>query len=527
MVWSSLAPRREIGTTGWALSLVLLGLPGALLGFLALRTGLFPLYTGAGVQLLFVLMFLRSHPVWRPPISASLVGLYVIALAWLWVPTRGSADWAVHAGQALLLLAAVGLSAYHDLIRTGAEPLRRANKWCGRLVTRTHWPLQLADCRSLPEVVALREAVRDEVRPVLALLADPRPEVQCAALGALEFRPHWRSGEAELVLKAARLSLEPAVRAAAAYALASVDSADLIAGLASMLRDPAPEVRTAAAEALLWDGETRWPFARENIREALSDPALANDGPLFANARIPAAAVADLTTWAEEHPPLAPRAISTLVEQYHRDLTGGEQPELGSQLAAVMLDPTAPPALRVELAALLRDHHLLSPDLLDRLTNMDQPGPIRLFAAEQMLRINAHDPDGVDVLRGLARQPNREMALSVATVLQNVLGLDLGLPPGDRPPPQSKIAADVARRVLNWANGAAPDMLRPTPGPAPGLRGATRAPLPGHAAGPRSHTAAVSAVPPTPYPPHLTVPPESAPDVDSIPRPYPRTGQVF
>jgi hypothetical protein len=190
---------------------------------------------------------------------------------------------------------------------------------------------------------------------------------------------------------------------------------------------------------------------------------------------------------------------------------------------AISPNSAATPALRVELAALLRDHHLLSPDLLDRLTNMDQPGPIRLFAAEQMLRINAHDPDGVDVLRGLARQPNREMALSVATVLQNVLGLDLGLPPGDRPPPQSKIAADV----LNWANGAAPDMLRPTPGPAPGLRGATRGPLPGHSAGPRSHAATVSAVPPTPYPPHLTVPPESAPDVDSIPRPFPRTGQVF
>jgi hypothetical protein len=323
-----------------------------------------------------------------------------------------------------------------------------------------------------------------------------------------------------LVLKTARESAEPAVRAAAAYALASVGSAHLIAGLAALLRDPAPEVRAAAAEALLWDAEARWPFARDGIREALAEPALGDDGPLFATGRVPAAAVADLITWAEEHAPLAPRAIATLVEQYHRDLTDGAQPELGSRLAATMLDPAVPPALRVELAALLRDHHMLSADLLDRLTNMDQPGPIRLFAAEQMLHINPHDPDGVDVLRGLARQPNREMALSVATVLQNVLGLDLGLPPNGRPLPHSKAAADVARRVLQWANGATPDRVRPTPGPAPGLRGAPRPSAPGPPAGQRS-AGPPSAIPPTPYPPRLpVVPPES----DDTPRPRPGTG---
>jgi hypothetical protein len=329
-----------------------------------------------------------------------------------------------------------------------------------------------------------------------------------------------------LVLKTARESLEPAVRATAAYALAAVDAADLIAGLATMLRDPAPEVRAAAAEALLWNAEARWPFARDAVREALADPALADDGPLFVTGRIPAAAVADLVTWAEEHAPLAPRAIFTLIEQYHRDLTDGDRPELASRLAAAMLDPNAPPALRVELAALLRDHHMLSADLLDRLTNMDQPGPIRLFAAEQMLRINPHDPDGIDVLRGLARQPNREMALSVAAVLQNVLGLDLGLPAGDRPAPNSKTAADVARRVLQWANGANPDMIRPTPGPAPGLRGASRPSMPGLP--PRAGTGsthAAPALPSTPYPPNPSPLPESG--VEETPGRRPGSSAVF
>jgi hypothetical protein len=134
----------------------------------------------------------------------------------------------------------------------------------------------------------------------------------------------------------------------------------------------------------------------------------------------------------------------------------------------------------VELAALLRDHHMLSPDLLDRLTNPDQPGPIRLFAAEVMLRANPSDPDGIDVLRGLARQPNREIAVQIGCVLQNVLGLELGLPTnGQVPAPNSKSAADVARRVLAWANGATPDQIRPTPGSMPGLKPTSRPPFAG------------------------------------------------
>ena len=281
------------------------------------------------------------------------------------------------------------------------------------------------------------------------------------------------------MLNFAHESREPAVRAAAVYALAAVDSPELIAGLAGFLRDPAAEVRLAAAEALMWDAEGRWPFARDGVREALADPRQMTDGALFTGTgRLPAAAVADLITWAAEHPPLAGRAIRTLAEHYHADLLAAERPDLASELSAMMLEAETPPALRVEIAALLRDHHLLTPDLLDRLTNLDQPGPIRLFAAELMLRINPHDPDGIDVLRGLARQPNRELAVQVAAVLQGVLGVDLGLPSSDLPAPNTKAAADVARRVVLWANGANPDVFRPTPGPRSGLKPGTGGPMP-------------------------------------------------
>ena len=480
MHWSDLSPRRELGLLSWALSLALLVIPAAALGVLAYHTGSLLLTAGAVVTGLLVLMLLRAHPAWGPPANPSLVVVYLVAVVWAWVPLRGSSDGVTDLVTGLLLLLAVGLFAVHDLRRTGAEPLRRARLWCRRIAGRRSWPPRLADCRLIPEAIALRDAIRNEPGPALALLSDPRPEVQAAALGALDHRPHWRPGEAELVLRVARQSREPAVRSAAVYALAGVRTPELIAALAGFLRDPAAEVRRAAAEALIWDAEGRWPYAREAVKEALADPRFADDGALFAGCgRLPAAAVADLVTWSEEHPPLARRAVLTVIDHFHSELLAADRPELGTELAAMLLDNGTSPALRVEIAALLRDHHLLTPDLLDRLTNPDQPAPIRLFAAELMLRINPHDPDGLDVLRGLARQPNRELSVQIAAVLQNVLGLEVGLPADELPAPTSRLAADVARRVMAWANGASPDVLRPTPAPRPGLLPGSRPAVPG------------------------------------------------
>ena len=480
MRWSELPSRNSVSFSSLAFSLFLLALPTVILGMLAYRSGSDEVAVGAAVEGLFLLVFIRAHPVWRPPVSISVVILYLIALAWAWLPLRHSTDWAPHLAQGVLLMGGVMLLAAHDLTRIGAEPLRRANVWARRIRTRRRWPEQLADCRVLPEAIGLRSAVREEPGPALALLADPRPEVQTTALGALEHRPHWRPGEGEYVLRFGQSSEEPAVRAATAYALAGANTPELVAGLASFLRDPAPEVRLAAAESLMWEVESRWAFARDGVREALADQKLCEEGALFAGiGRLPAAAVADMATWSAEHPPLAHRAILSLVEHYHSDLVAAERPELASELATMMLEAETPPALRVELAALLRDHHMLSPDLLDRLTNLDQPGPMRLFAAELMLKINPHDPDGIDVLRGLARQPNREMAVQVASVLQNVLGLQLGLPEsGELPLSNSKQAADITRRILAWASGADPDVLRPTPAPRAGLSTASRHSIP-------------------------------------------------
>jgi HEAT repeat protein len=490
--------RNKLDPSSWLVSFTLLALPAAVLGLLAWRTRSMEVAAGAGVLGLFVLIFIRAHPVWRPPVSVTVVLLYLMALVWAWLPLRGSADWAPHLAQGVLLVVGVMLLAAHDLARTGAEPLRRANLWTHRIKTRRYWP-ELSECRVLPEAAGLRAAVREQAGPALALLADPRPEVQAVALGALEHRPYWREGEGQYVLRFGQKSEEPAVRAAAIHALAGTHIPDLIAGIAAFLRDPEPEVRQAATEALMWEADTRWPFAREGIREAMADNRFSNEGPMFSGiGRLPAAAIADMTTWSSEHAPLASRAIMTLIEHYHTELSAGQRPELGSELSTLMLNNETSPALRVELAALLREHHLLSADLLDRLTNLDQPGPMRLFAAELMLRINPHDPDGIDVLRGLARQPNREMSIHVAAVLQNVLGIQLGLTEGELPLPNSKQAAEIARSVLSWANGADPDVLRPTPGPRAGMKPVSRHSLP--SIGSRPSLPTMPPVPQTPPP---------------------------
>ena len=41
--------------------------------------------------------------------------------------------------------------------------------------------------------------------------------------------------------------------------------------IAAALRDSAPEVRRAAAEVLLWDGERRWGWVRFSVHAALAD----------------------------------------------------------------------------------------------------------------------------------------------------------------------------------------------------------------------------------------------------------------
>jgi HEAT repeat protein len=403
-------------------------------------------------QLLVCGLALLSRQMWRQSMGPSIITLYVIALGWLWLGSTGSEDWYPHLAQAVLLVVPLVVFAQQMLVESGASALRRACRLAQRLAQRKDWPDDLAACRQLAEVKALRESLHVDAGPALELLSSPRVEVRVAALAALEFRQDWRRGQAEIVLGLAQSAPEPAVRAAAIAALANVDDRNLIEVLAEFLRDPSWEVRRAATEALLWDSERRWPWVRHAVRRCLGDAAFKDDGPLCHDSHpLPPEALADLTAWAAEKGLLGMRAAVSLGVHYRRALNDRPDAELTASLRRQLADPHSPPALRMELAWLLRNGDELAPDLLEKLLDPANPAPLRLLAAESLLAREEH-PEALTALRDLARLPNREIAVATAEVVQRRLGVDLGLPLGQPlPPVHSRQAAEVTRRVMGWA----------------------------------------------------------------------------
>ena len=268
----------------------------------------------------------------------------------------------------------------------------------------------------------------------------------------LEFRQNWQPGQAEVVLNAARQALEPEIRAAAVYALANRDDRETIEGLAEFLCDPSHGVRQAATESLLWNAEHRWPWIRVAVRRCLCNPQAQDDGPLRHEGRLlTAEAVTDLTGWAGEKGCLAVRAALTLGVHYGQVLAAERNAELIAELVRQLIDPRSPSVLRLELARLLYQHRELDEKVLRQLLTSTAPAPVRLLAAEALMA-EGSPPEAVAALYDLARLPNREIALATADVVQRRLGVDLGLPRGQQPPPiQSRMAAEVARRVLAWA----------------------------------------------------------------------------
>lgn len=443
--------------------------PAVLLAACGLRYDSLLAYFGAMAGVAGGVLIGRKSPAWRPPASGLVIAFNLIAVALVWIASRNQEDGFARFCRGTFLLASIGLIVCHDLVRSGLEPRRRARGYCKAILTRTRWPAMVSEYHLLPEVAALRDAVREDPTPAMRLLTDPRPEVRAAGLLVLHGRTRWRSSEASAVLVAARQASDPVLRAAALNALGSATDPDVIASVAEFLRDPSPEVRLAASLACTTNGAPHWGVVREKLRDALADMDQANDGPLpGAGFGLPAMAVCDLTAWAAEADPLAERAILSLVEHYASALQGSDQHDLPYLIGTMVTDPTTPAALRVELAGLLHEFGLVTHDLLDRMTNSDQPGPVRLLAAEILLADQPDHPDGIDVLRGLGRQPNRETALMIARILQARLGMDMGLPTdGSNVGASTKIAAEAARRVFQWASGRAGEALPPQRGGRP------------------------------------------------------------
>lgn len=381
----------------------------------------------------------------------------VAALIWHFFSKTDFSDPVQRIIQSVLVIIAVGLFGWQCVVASGGPGLRRARRLANQLAARRKWSEALDDCRSVPEVAALREALVADAAPALPLLFDERPQVQIAALAALEFRKGWQYGQPDQVLRLAQTSPHAEIRAAAVLALAHCNQRLLVEALADCLRDPAPQVRQAAVEALLWDTDHRWIWIRHAVHDALADPRFSKDGPVtITRGGFSGPAIVDLVAWSSESGVLGSRATQTLGQHYSSQMMASPTPQLIKQLRDLVVSPRATTIMRLEMANILIQQGQMTDELLESMLNAANPSPLRLLAVESLLQANKHE-QAIEVLREVARQPNRELALTAATLVQKYLHVDLGLALGAPAPPiHSRQAAEVTRRIMDWANHVLP-----------------------------------------------------------------------
>lgn len=357
-----------------------------------------------------------------------------------------------HLSLSLCLLTPVCVFMYRELTATGGN-IRRARFILKSVLQREEWPERYEDIRQIPEIRALREALRENPSPALAFLNHPSPKLQAVVLTALEFQPSWRKDQADAVIQRANFTDEPLVRTAAVMALACVTKSRHLACVVPFLTDASPEVRRAAGIALLWDARTRWNDVRGHVREALSQQHTAKDGALPCSGALPLTAVHDLLMWAGEAGTIGKRATQTLLRHCKKTIEEDGSAEAIDRMVTMLQDQKVMPAIRVEIAHRLQDTTHLAPEVAVKLLGAGQPTMLRVIAAGSMLS-QREDPRAVEVLRDAARQPNREIALAAAVIIQKYLGVDMGLPMGgELPNPNSRLAAEVTRRVIKWSAG--------------------------------------------------------------------------
>ena len=407
---------------------------------------------GAGAQLFLCFLGLLTRVFGRQPLASTILLLYGIGVAWIFLGPSNS-DWVHHLAQAVLLVVPIGFLGAQSLLDLNVASLHRAKTLARRIAKRKDWPRKLDECRHVPEIKALRDALVMDASPALELLKHSRAQVRMAGLLALEFRKHWRKNQAEIVLQVALRAEQPELRAAALSALANVEDRYVIEALSEFLRDPAPQVRKAAMESLLWSTEARWSWIRHAVRRCLADRLCQKDGPLRHHGPLfSQMAIDDLTAWASESGLIGVRAAQSLAEHYSRALQESPELEIIEEIQAMVRNPRATAILRQELAQVLVQHNALEHDLLQQILQSGAPAPLRLLAAEKLLE-SGEEEAALSTLSELARLPNREIALATAEVVQRLLRIDLGLLAGQPlPQVQSRQAAEVSRRVMTWAS---------------------------------------------------------------------------
>ena len=360
-------------------------------------------------------------------------------------------DWVgTHAMLAISILVALVLLIRSELTSTSGNS-RRIKFLVSQLLARKEWPASFEDYKACPQVRSLRDGLGDNAAPVLPLLAHDDIRVQMAALTAIEFFPTWRKGQVEVVLQRATYTDQPAVRAAALLALANVVKTRHIAALLPYLTDTNDAVRRAATIAVLWD-PSRWNDVRSNIRAALAAPHAAKDGPLPCSGSLPSWALQDLVNWAVESGPVGKRSTATLIRHCKKAIHEDGSPQAIERVSSLVANPKVPAAIRVELAHRLQSADAFPIDVAVNLLGQGNPTMLRVLAAGAIL-MHREDPLAVEVLREAAKQPNREITLAAADLVQRFLGVDLGLTVGGQlPATNSREAAEITRRVQKWAS---------------------------------------------------------------------------
>lgn len=440
-----------------ALVLVML-VPAGVLALLAVRTaeGRKPVLVGVAVfTVMYVFGLFREKGIWRACTSQLAILHFAAALAALYyAKVEYTLDlYACAAGLVLIPLILLLLPAAQAL----GSIQRRARLFVQRLTDRTHWPEDIASCEHLPEVKVLHDLLVFDAEPALGALTCTRPQVRMVVLAALQGRQSWFPGQPERVLASAHFASEPAVRSAALRALANVRDPHLLSKIAEFATDSAPEVRRATLESLVFNPTDRWLDARRWIHAALNDRRFTEDGALpLGNTVLPLQAMDDITVWACEPGACSRRALASLILCYRLSLQRGRTPEIMQRLYSQMLDSRLHSTLRVEVGYLLHEQTAFNHEVLRKMMEYHQPSQLRLLAAAELLLKN-FDELALETLREVARQPNREIALGVAQVLQSTLQIDMGLPANlELPPANSKLAAEVARRVILWTQGKWP-----------------------------------------------------------------------
>lgn len=378
------------------------------------------------------------------------VAFYAVAALVLRFNSPDLSSPATHAMLGCTLLMPVGLFVRREVSITGGNA-RRAKFLISQLLARRDWPATYAEYRSCPLINALREGIGENAAPVLPLLAHDDVRVQMAALTALEFHTGWRKGQVEAVLQRATYTDQPPVRAAALLALANVTKTRHVIGMLPYLRDRSQEVRRAAAVAILWDAPNRWPEIRGHIRLSLAAANAAKDGPLPCSGSLPPAALEDLVHWAVEAGPIGKRATQTLIRHCNKAIHEDGSPQAIGRVLNLVINVKVPAAIRVELAHRLQSADVFPPDVAARLLGSTHPTMLRVLAAGAVLHDHSEQA-AVEVLREAAKQPNREITMAAASLVQKYLGVDLGLAVGGQlPETNSREAADITRRVQKWA----------------------------------------------------------------------------